>query len=201
MKTILIYGDSNTWGATAHGKRYPYGQQWAWILQRKLGDNHKVIQEGLCGRFAGDFYYDLYPCCSGQYCYEPIYRSASPVDIVVIALGTNDLNGKYNRTPDEIVTDILWYETKTKVLLENDETMPVFIYVLPLNFIDTYDEDEISNSGKREVVNEELKRKVGHFVEMNNVDLSSDGLHFSPKGHEQVADIVYEKVKETVAFT
>ena len=56
MKKILIYGDSNTWGDNFFlGKRIDDDKQWANILQKKLGSEYKVIQEGLPGRIAGNF--------------------------------------------------------------------------------------------------------------------------------------------------
>ena len=57
MKKILIYGDSNTWGDNFFlGKRIDDDKQWANILQKKLGSEYKVIQEGLPGRIAGNFH-------------------------------------------------------------------------------------------------------------------------------------------------
>jgi lysophospholipase L1-like esterase len=195
MKTILIYGDSNVWGDTPNAKRLPDGQQWANILQQKLGDEYKIVQEGLAGRFAGNYNYEPRPHYNGQYCFDPIYRTASPVDVVVLALGTNDLNDRYERSPGEITEDILWYEAKAKILIDDDETAPIFIYVLPPNFTGKF-KDETFNLDKREMVNIGLKAKVSNYVEVNYIDLSSDGLHFSPKGHEQMAEAVFEKVKE-----
>ena len=51
MKTILCYGDSNTYGYNPEtGFRYPYEQRWTSILQKNLGDSAIVIPEGLNGR-------------------------------------------------------------------------------------------------------------------------------------------------------
>ena len=55
MKKILIYGDSNTWGDNfILGKRIEDEKQWPNILQRKLGSEYKILQEGLPGRLAGN---------------------------------------------------------------------------------------------------------------------------------------------------
>lgn len=51
MKTILCYGDSNTWGyIPAAGERLPYEARWTGVLQKSLGDRCRVIEEGLNGR-------------------------------------------------------------------------------------------------------------------------------------------------------
>ena len=198
-KTVLVYGDSNVWGDTPETVRLPDSQQWANIMQEELGrEEYKVVQEGLAGRFAGDFCYEKHPYFNyfnGQYCYEPIYRTASPVDIVVMALGTNDLNDKHNRTLDEIVNDVLWYESKTKTLVDEDEVAPIFLYILPPNLVGRFREDETFSLEKRKEVNEVLKHRIENFVEIDDIDLSADGLHFSVKGHERMARAVSEKIR------
>ena len=51
MKTILCFGDSNTWGYSPQtGTRFPPDIRWTGVLQKSLGDNYRVIEEGLNGR-------------------------------------------------------------------------------------------------------------------------------------------------------
>lgn len=51
MKTILCYGDSNTYGLKSDlVSRYPRNVRWTGILQEKLGSEYYVIEEGLGGR-------------------------------------------------------------------------------------------------------------------------------------------------------
>ena len=56
MKNVMIFGDSNTWGwdpsndLVAAIKRWPDEVRWAGVLQAELGDDYKVIPEGLNGR-------------------------------------------------------------------------------------------------------------------------------------------------------
>ena len=49
MKTIVCYGDSNTWGYIPGSaeERYPYDIRWTGVLQRLLGAEYHVIEEGL----------------------------------------------------------------------------------------------------------------------------------------------------------
>lgn len=50
-KTILCYGDSNTWGNVPSSfLRYPRDVRWPAVLQNLLGEDYEVISEGLCGR-------------------------------------------------------------------------------------------------------------------------------------------------------
>jgi len=51
-KTVLCFGDSNTWGQTPHKKfRYPANERWTGVLQTELGDDFYVIEEGLGGHY------------------------------------------------------------------------------------------------------------------------------------------------------
>ena len=51
MKSILCYGDSNTYGLMPDSPdRYPRDVRWTGILQKKLGEDYYVIEEGLSGR-------------------------------------------------------------------------------------------------------------------------------------------------------
>ena len=51
MKTIVCFGDSNTWGYSPSVLgRYPFEKRWTSILQKKLGTDYFVIPEGLNGR-------------------------------------------------------------------------------------------------------------------------------------------------------
>ena len=50
MKSILCYGDSNTYGLMPDSPdRYPRDVRWTGILQKKLGEDYYVIEEGLSG--------------------------------------------------------------------------------------------------------------------------------------------------------
>ena len=52
MKSILCYGDSNTYGLKSDLiTRYPREVRWTGILQKMLGEEYYVIEEGLGGRY------------------------------------------------------------------------------------------------------------------------------------------------------
>ena len=51
MKTVLCYGDSNTYGYDpATGGRYDADTRWPCVLARILGDGYEVVEEGCNGR-------------------------------------------------------------------------------------------------------------------------------------------------------
>lgn len=204
MKKILIYGDSNTWGDNFVTRtRIPDENQWPNILQNKLKDKAKIIQEGLPGRVAGDEDKEKV-FKNGKLSFMSIFRTAAPVDTIIISLGTNDLQMKYNMSVEDIVSFLLWY---TNIIEEDysdednqekyyvDKKMPSIIYILPANFV--YDGslkeygvlDEESERKRQELIRI-LKEKVS-FIELDKLELFADGLHYNYNDHQEVAELVY----------
>jgi lysophospholipase L1-like esterase len=92
MRTVLLYGDSNTWGhMPGTGERFTRDERWPVRLQRALGDDWEVIAEGLGGRTATVDRPDS-EGRNGLPYLLPCLHSHRPLDLVVIFLGTNDVN-------------------------------------------------------------------------------------------------------------
>ena len=92
MKTIVLFGDSNTWGYVpgSMGERFPRDVRWPARLASALGDTAEVIAEGLGGRMATI----EHPASEGRNGLPyllPCLHSHAPVDLLVIYLGTNDV--------------------------------------------------------------------------------------------------------------
>jgi lysophospholipase L1-like esterase len=107
MKTILCFGDSNTWGfdpasiTNAHPRRHPWDVRWTGRLATELGVDFRVIEEGQNGRTT---VHDdpLNVCRNGRDYLPACLESHKPIDIAVLMLGTNDLKSFYNLPPGEI---------------------------------------------------------------------------------------------------
>lgn len=102
-KTILCYGDSNTWGYNPESDgRYVRSIRWTGALQRLLGDDYEVISEGLCGR---TFVVEdpRKPHRTGITHLQALIESADPVDLIIVMLGTNDIKNTFNLLPEQIV--------------------------------------------------------------------------------------------------
>ncbi|MFO8150637.1 MAG: SGNH/GDSL hydrolase family protein [Trueperaceae bacterium] len=100
-RTLLCFGDSNTWGfEPATMARYPRRVRWPGVAAAALGDGWQVVEAGLNGRTT--VFEDPLDDLAGARHIGPVLASAAPVDVVVIALGTNDLKTRLSASAYEI---------------------------------------------------------------------------------------------------
>ncbi len=96
MKTIVCYGDSNTWGYDATtGSRHPIDVRWPGVLRSQLDKDAHIIEEGLNGRTTA---FDE-PFRRGRNGLAPVQwllESHDPIDLFIVALGANDMKPIYN---------------------------------------------------------------------------------------------------------
>lgn len=109
MKTVLCFGDSNTWGFDPASftmpapRRLPHDVRWTGVLARELGSGWRVIEEGQNGRMT--VHDDPFNACRNGRDYLPAcLESHKPLDVVVMMLGTNDLKAVVHAPPGEIAT-------------------------------------------------------------------------------------------------
>jgi lysophospholipase L1-like esterase len=96
MPVIVAFGDSNTWGYDpATESRFPPDVRWTGVMQRALGAGYRVIEEGLNGRTTV-FRDPIEPDRCGADYLPPCLRSHAPLDLLIIALGANDLKKRFS---------------------------------------------------------------------------------------------------------
>lgn len=90
-KKIFCFGDSNTWGCNAvDGSRFDEVTRWPKVLESSIGKNFRIIEEGLNGRTL----LHLNPVneeAGGVSWIENAALPHIPIDIVIVALGMNDV--------------------------------------------------------------------------------------------------------------
>jgi len=92
MKSILCYGDSLTYGADPDtGGRHALADRWPSALGAALGDAVHVVAEGLGGRTTAFDDNTTNADRNGVRILPTVLASHSPLDLVIIMLGTNDL--------------------------------------------------------------------------------------------------------------
>ncbi len=101
-KRILCFGDSNTWGYNSETRdRFDDDVRWTGILQKLLGEEYTVIEEGHNGR-ATVWDDPVENRLSGLTYLWPCMESQSPFDLIIIMLGTNDTKTYFSVTARNI---------------------------------------------------------------------------------------------------
>ena len=102
MINILCYGDSNTFGSIPMAnKRYSIDERWTGILQNILGNDYRIIEEGLGGRTTV-FDDPFEPGRNGIAYIEISLETHKPLDLVILSLGTNDVKAHFSATSNLI---------------------------------------------------------------------------------------------------
>jgi lysophospholipase L1-like esterase len=106
-KTIMCFGDSNTYGAIptlarVGRHRFAPERRWPGIMRRQLGSGWEVIEEGHGGRTTvhDDPIEGLHK--NGLKALPVCLESHMPLDLVILMLGTNDLKHRFSVTANDI---------------------------------------------------------------------------------------------------
>lgn len=92
MKFVMAFGDSLTFGADAENDaRHVHEDRWPTVLEQGLGGLVRVIPEGLGGRTTVFDDFAAAADRNGARILPTLLGTHSPLDAVVIFLGTNDL--------------------------------------------------------------------------------------------------------------
>ena len=106
-RRILAFGDSNTWGWNPSNdlksapQRWDDDVRWTGVLQRELGDEFEIINEGLNGRTTvWDDPIEEYRCGKDQL--PAVMDTAAPFEVMIIMVGTNDLKIRFGVPPRDV---------------------------------------------------------------------------------------------------
>jgi lysophospholipase L1-like esterase len=107
MRTVLCFGDSNTWGYVpgSNGQRFPREVRWPARLQLALGEEWEVIAEGLNGRTA-TMDSPVAEGRNGLPYLVPCLHSHAPIDLLVIFLGTNDVGERFGLPERDVARSV-----------------------------------------------------------------------------------------------
>ncbi len=213
MKTVLCYGDSNTWGYDPANKgggaphnRFGVHERWAGILRDQLGDEYWVVEEGLNGRTTvwPDAVEGVYK--NGMDTLMAILESHFPLDLVIIMLGSNDLKMRYSVPAHDIadsagmLVDVVQRSrfgpnnTPPQVLL----MCPPTLGTLPERFIEMF----AGGTEKSRQLSKWYKKVADqygcHFLDAGAIVVSSslDGLHLDKGEHVKLGHAVAAEVRK-----
>lgn len=200
LKNILCFGDSNTYGYIAgSGERYPQGVRWTSVLADLLSERYKIFEAGCNNRACFVDHQDGEKFIGKKF----ITKYAQyDFDIIISAIGTNDLQKVYKPTQIELEQG---FEEYINVIRENFNSKiivlaPTVIKENVLNtwFADLFDEQSVKTSKSLAEIWQRVAYKSGCYY----IDLSPkispseiDGLHFDEISHkvigEELAKFIY----------
>ena len=208
-KTMLCYGDSNTWGYMPQsGDRYDSGTRWPRRMAAILGNGYHVLEEGLNGRTTA-FDDPVEPHRNGRKSLEGCLLSHHPLDLFVVMLGTNDTKHFLHLTPYMIAKGLeSIVEEAGRTKYGHGGLPPKILVVSPIcvmseGFNDHIREyfDEASEAKSRALAG--AYRQVAEQYGCAFLDASEhaktsmrDGIHMEPEAHMSLAAAVAEKVRE-----
>ena len=195
----MCYGDSNTWGYNPERLhiRYSKSYRYPMVLQKLLGKDDIVIEEGLCARtMANDDPYHLGSAYNGSKHFENCFKSHLPIDALVLFLGTNDMKDYFNfncydaaNALDELyIAKIREISPKTKIII-----------VIPKEIDSTTFagfEGAKEKSKDFEQAYEALANKYNFdYISNDIIELGKDGLHLSKNAHLNLANKIFDILK------
>lgn len=201
MKTVMIFGDSNTWGFLpgTNAERMPFGTRIPDIVQARLGDRFRVVEEALNGRMTA-WEDPLTPQRNAKVQLPFLLESHRPLDLVSIMLGTNDLKHYMNLGPydcamgQNALIDIV--ETagcgpgggRPKVLL----IAPPLVVETPTPFGHTFDGAIPKSQGFAAAYREIAGQRGCLFLDAASLAKTSvrDGIHLDEAGHKAIGEAI-----------
>lgn len=208
MKTVLCFGDSNTWGWNpATRARYARGERWPGVLRRGLGDGYEVIEEGQNGRTT---VWDdpIEGHRNGREYFIPCLASHAPLDLVIIMLGTNDLKVRFSLSAYDIASGVgVLADIAKRSDAGPDGTSPIVFLIAPppLGRLTEFADMFSGAVPKSRRFSEQFHRVAGEvgcaLLDASQVVVSSDldGVHLEAEEHRKLGEAVARGVVELLA--
>ena len=193
MDKILCFGDSNTFGFNPqNGSRYKANERWSGILKENTKDKYQVIETG-CNNRTAFFTNPSGKEQSGLKVFPEYLKKYNP-DIIILAIGINDLQFQYNSSNQDIEAGLEKYlnlinDKKTILLIPSiiDEN------ILKSFFAQMFDETSIEKSKELHIIykNFAIKNNIT-YIDLNQIvkPSSIDGLHYDIKMHKIIAQSI-----------
>lgn len=203
MRTIVCFGDSNTYGYRPDNKqRYSIDKRWPGILRSRLeASDTQVIEEGLVGRTTV-FEDSLRQGRKGIDFLIPILESHSPVNDLVLMLGTNDCKTHYKASPsvigrgiEKLIDATKKYNPDIHILLLS----PIFLGedVWKEEYDPEFDKESVETSKRLKEIYKKISEKYGcDFLAASDIANPStvDQEHLDEEGHKKLAEKIFEKI-------
>jgi lysophospholipase L1-like esterase len=208
-KHIVCFGDSNTHGYCADpndcadgGARFNENERWTCLLQKQLGEDYLVLEEGLSGRTTV-FSDPLHESMPGIETIYACLMSHEPVDLLIIMLGTNDTKERFAANAPAIAVGMERLLLKCKSIPCWSGAQANILVVCPPPLGEGF-HDEVMGNGCVEksvalppYLEAVALRNGARYVNAEKCEFNSlDFTHLTLRGHAQLAAMLLPIVKE-----
>ncbi len=213
-KTILCYGDSNTYGYDPEdGMRYPEDVRWPGVLKELMGERYRIVEEGCNGRTCAHTPSEE-EWKDGRPYLKACLNSHKPIDAVVLMLGSNDLKKEFSAEPETIADGISrMMHTIAEFLELKQGSVPYILVVAPPLIGDGITESAFAHSFEADAV--QRSERLGRLYEAaafeyaqetmdpcGFLDAASiirpseiDSLHLMPDAHRNLGTAIAQTLK------
>lgn len=212
-KHIVCFGDSNTHGyCAANDGRFDETERWTCLLQKNLGEDYLILEEGLSGRTTC-FNDPLFEGLSGLDYIYPCLMSHEPVDLLVIMLGTNDTKERFGASAACIGLGLKRLVQKAISITDcwRDKT-PKILIVTPQNIGKGYEDSAVRGTmgagcaeksmGLAKEYEAVAKLTGCYYLDANEVVTvppnDIDHMHLTKEEHSQLASGITRKILEII---
>lgn len=211
MKTVLAFGDSLTWGFIPGTRaRYPRDVRWPTVLENGLGGKAQVLENALNARTTvHDNPFRHYR--SGLDVLPVLLEAHAPLDLVILALGSNDFHSNYGLSPFDVSRGMRrLVQTVKNYITEPDMPEPEVLVVSPPKIIKTDDPYYGSIFGETYKVFHELaplyatlaKEEGAHFFNAGDIASGTplDGIHLTAEDTIKIGQALIDPVKSILSL-
>jgi lysophospholipase L1-like esterase len=212
MKQILVYGDSISWGMVPGTReRYAFDQRWPGVLESALHSaglrEIRIVENCLPGRKT--IWDDPFrPGRNGASGLGEVIEMCSPLELVIIQLGTNDFQAPFGIKAWAAASGVgKLVETVRQAPVEPGMPRPRILVVAPPEIIQPKGGNEKKFEGAVErskgfaaALAEMAATKSVHFFDLNPITGRSeiDGIHLGADQHDVVGKAAASVVRELI---
>lgn len=211
---IVCFGDSNTWGYNPENKkRHDDDVRWTGRLQNLLGDEYQVVECGINGRTT---VYDepFRACRSGNLGLGYSMLESSPLDLLIVSLGTNDL--KYADAPSlgramrQLLRSAkhsgLWNVNNNSVFRDKERILLISPIPLGADLDERFPNSVLYGKYELSLRFAEIYQPICKAFDVEFLDAAqyaepskADCIHMDADSHEKLAKAIYQKVLDIFA--
>jgi len=212
MRTVLCFGDSNTWGCPPYDNpaqapvRIAHERRWPNIMGALLGRDIHIVEEGLSGRTTvfDDPIEGLHK--NGARTMIALIESHAPIDVLVMMLGTNDFKDQYSVSSFNSARGMLTLIQMVKGYYALIERGPEILVVTPPS-ISASAEPAMWGDGHRKCAGhayylQQVAERTGcfHFDANKVVMAGNDGVHLDDAAHAVLGAALAREVAQILAM-